>query len=80
MGHCCRPPSPNHLPTPMFKIFKDFQQSYRTVDYDSESDYHKFILSIVKVWTAGYDDTIRCEEFPEVTNFTVEQIANETFR
>ena len=29
---------------------------------------------------AGYNDTIRCEEFPEVANLTVEDIREETFR
>ena len=28
---------------------------------------------------AGYNDTIRCEEFPEVANLTVEDIREETF-
>ena len=29
---------------------------------------------------AGYNDSIRCEEFPEVANLTVEDIREETFR
>ena len=45
------------------------------------------VLAVVLVFSplreaagSGYNDTIRCEEFPEVANFTVEQIEEELMR